>query len=646
MYTYSITPLFKNNIAEMCEDIAYLYNSNISTCPLFSMSLSPEGDPVWNKAERLCAIYREYKNILDKKGIKTGVLIQSSLGHGRADTTPHPFQKYVNLTNGKETPVCCPEDPAFIEHFCGVVRQVASERPSAIMLDDDFRLTMRAGRGCACPRHMAEFNKRAGTNMTREELYDHIMSHPDSDRLTRIFVDTQRDSLVNAARKFREVIDEIDPTIQGINCTSGDQCESAVYTNPVFAGKGNPTIVRVPNGIYAPLTQKGFSDVIRRAAVCAAKLKSHGIDVVLAETDTLPFNRYGKSARFLHAHYSLSLLEGLEGAKHWITRMSAYEPECGVAYREILSRHAGLYEKIAELAKDIKWVGVNSRFMVQEHHLYHTDTPKYYHANDWVSYLFERIGIPFFFSNKNGGASFIEKTLMRDMEDADIEELFRGPVFMDAESAEWLEKRGYGHLTGVSVKPWELGLVNKEVFGKNTAISCQRQKDHKFLKVTNPAVREESHNYYNNNGEATFLSPAVTVLDRGEGKLSVVFCGTPTSEFDYKEGFSFLNGIRRAQLISLLKEAGALPVYYHGDNEISMKAGYLGSGDMLISVMDLGFDPMDSLELYFEDEPTSIKMIDPDGSYRTVDYEKVGENIYSIKVRIEPLYPAFFIISK
>ncbi|MBO7303817.1 MAG: hypothetical protein J6V09_01150 [Clostridia bacterium] len=644
MYTYSITPLIKNKVKEMCEDIAYQYKSGISTCPLFSMSLSPEGNPVWDKADRLCKIYAEYKKILDGKGIPTGVLIQSSLGHGRADTTMHPFQRYVNLTNGQMTPVCCPEDPAFIEHFCGVVRRVASERPSAIMLDDDFRLTMRGGKGCACPRHMAEFNKRAGTNMTREELYEHIISHPDDDRLTRIFVDTQRDSLVKAATKFREVIDSIDPTIQGINCTSGDQCESAIYTNPAFAGKGNPTIVRVPNGIYAPLTQKGFSDVIRRAAVCAAKLKAHGIDVVLAETDTLPFNRYGKSARFLHAHYALSLLEGLEGAKHWITRMGAYEPECGVAYRDILAKHAGFYEKIAELAKNIRWVGVNSRFIEQKHHLYHTDTPKYYHANDWVSYVFERIGIPFFFSDKSGGASFIEKTLLRDMTDEEIEELFRGPVFMDSESAEWLKKRGFERLSGVTVHPWELGLVNEEVFSENVDLSCQKQKDHKLLKIINDAVRVESHNCYFDDGVANYLSPAVTVLDRGEGKLSVVFCGTPTAEFDYKEGFSFLNSIRRNQLISLLKEANSLPVYYEGDNEICMKAGYLASGELLVSCLDLGFDPMDTLELYLEKAPKSVEIINPDGSCSKVKFENIGNNVYSIKSKIEPLYPTVLVI--
>lgn len=55
------------------------------------------------------------------------------------------------------------------------------------MVDDDFRLLGRSGKGCACPLHMAEFNKRAGTDMTREELWSILSdpNHPDEEMYVR-----------------------------------------------------------------------------------------------------------------------------------------------------------------------------------------------------------------------------------------------------------------------------------------------------------------------------------------------------------------------------------------------------------------------------------------------------------------------------
>ena len=49
MYTYSIMPLDELHFDEICEDIREQYNKGISSCPMFKMTLVPEGDPVWDK---------------------------------------------------------------------------------------------------------------------------------------------------------------------------------------------------------------------------------------------------------------------------------------------------------------------------------------------------------------------------------------------------------------------------------------------------------------------------------------------------------------------------------------------------------------------------------------------------------------------
>lgn len=643
LYSYSITPLADNEFESRARDIVAQVKRGAFLMPLFSMTLTPEGDPVWDKASKMAKLYARYRDRLAEDNVDAGILVQACMGHGYA-ITRNPFQLYVNFNDGEESFVCCPMDEKFLNHFADVLRTLAREKPKAIMLDDDFRLMMRPGRGCACPLHMAEFNRRAGTNMSREELLAHISSHDKSDKLKRIFEDTQRDALVNAAKVFRAAIDEIDPSIQGINCTSGKLCESVMYTNKIFAGKGNPTMVRVPNGCYAPHSVRDFSSGMRNAAICGSRLRKHGINILLAETDTIPFNRYAKSARYLHAHFTSSILEGLKGAKHWLTRTSAFEPESGKAYRDILAKHSGMYEKLADISDNIKFIGCNSAFIEQEENDFNAEDCYDYLTNYWVTKNLERMGLPFYFSDKSEAASFLEGDLVKEMTDEQIKTVFEGSVFVDGDSAMELCRRGYGDLLGVKAEEWDLGTITGETFDGTLYQCCTGQKNAKKITVVNSKTEVLSNNYLRADGYAKILAPAVTVYERENGKISVVYCGSPLAAFNYMEGFAFLNETRKAQFVTLLKRTGALPIYFAGDDEICLRAGYLPDGRLLAAIFELGIDPVEEPKLYLEKKPESITMTLPDGTEAPVKFEAVGENIYTVDIRIEPMYPVILFI--
>lgn len=651
LYNYSVIPLSENEFEKRAEDIIAQVKRGAFSMPLFMMILVPEGDPVWDKAGKAAKLYASYRDRLAKEGVEAGILIQASLGHGY-EITHAPFQTYVGLTDADGN--CCPDgvqtansycpyDKGFLAHFSEVFRTLAKEHPKAIMLDDDFRLMHRSGRGCACPLHMAEFNRRTGLNWSREDLWKHVSTHPAPDPLTTVFEETQRDSMVEAVKVFRAAMDEIDPTIQGINCTSGHICEAVDYTNKVFAGKGNPTIVRVPNGCYAPFSTREFTKGIINAAICGKRLKKRGIDILLAETDTIPFNRYAKSARHLHAHFVSSTLEGTKGAKHWLTRTSAFEPESGKAYRDILAEHNKMYERLADISDDIKWLGVSATF-TEQNHMKFSGNIWYNHIHDIVEKNLERIGIPFYLSDEAEKLNFIEGRVAEELTDQQLAEMFKTSVFCDGLAAEILCQRGYGDLLGVKVDEWDLGVCHGETFDGTLYQCCQGQKDKKKLTVTTPATEELSHNYFRSDGYAELLAPAVTCLDRGEGRLSVVFCGSFTYNFDYMQGFAFLNESRKAQLVSLFSRAGALPVYLASDDEICMKAGTVTDGRMLISIYSLGVDPMENLPLFFEKDPESISLIMPDGSEMPLAFTKTEEGVFLIKVRVETLYPVILLI--
>lgn len=640
LHSYGIIPMKEDHFEERCQDILEQVQSGVITMPLFLMVLVPEGNPVWDKVSAGAALFARYRDALERHGIDCGILVQASFGHGYC-LTENPFQKYVNLTDGQEAFVCCPEDEAFLAHFSDVLRRLAREHPKVIMLDDDFRLLMRPGKGCACDRHMRLFREATGLNMSREALWHHIEEHGNDD-LAVAFAGVQNASLLKAAKVFREAIDSVDPSIQGINCTSGEICEESWKTNAVFAGKGNPTTVRLPNGIYAPFSVRGISDLMRRTAICGSKLKKRGIVNILAETDTIPFNRYAKSARYLHAQYTAAILEGCVGAKHWLTRTAAYEPDSGKAYRAILAEHRQFYEALIPLAREIRWVGLGHVFAEQNTYNLAGDIWASY-SGSFVTANLERMGIPFYFTEAGGEAVFLEDHVVTKLSDETLENLFRGSVFVTAEAAGDLIARGYAAQLGVSVAPYEGQEIQYESFTGGLDQCCTPQKAAKQINVLDDAVQTLSWNVLQDREQARILSPAVTCLRREAG-LSVVFCGTPNAKFNYMEGFSFLNESRKAQLIALLRKAGALPVYCPGDGELCFRAGVVGS-DLLACVYPLGIDPQAFLDLYLEKAPTRMQRLQKDGTWQPLSFAPVGENTYRIDVKIEALYPVILKIT-
>ena len=644
-YDFSVLPLATDHFDERVADICHSVKTGTYTFPIFSMTLVPEGEPVWDKATKMTGAFVRYRDALAKEGIPAAILVQASLGHGY-NITPAPFSRYVNLTDGKEEFVYCPEDEEFLAHFQGVLRTLATASPAAIMLDDDFRLMMRPGHGCACPRHMAEFNRRAGTNMTREELFSHLQAHSIYDPLAKIFAETQRDSLIKAAKAFRAAIDEIDPKIQGVNCTSGQICESVTDTNKIFAGKGNPTMVRIPNGVYAPYALRGLSAWMAQTAITAKKLRTGGIDVILAETDTIPFNRYAKSARYLHTQYAFAVLEGLTGAKHWLTRMTAYEPTSGLAYRRILTENRGLYTRLASLVQGIKWMGVASGFIEQTALPLGSDIiwMSDFHSHAFITKNIEEMGIPFYFSDESEQALFLEGSIVKDMAEGEIERAFAGSLFLDGEAAYLLASRGYGHLLGVSVAEWDGRLRHGETVGEDGSVCFTGQKNPYLLTVENDKTEVLSYNYKRVDGGIEHLSPAVTRLCRPNGRYTVVFCGTPDAAFNYMEGFSFLNESRKHQLVGLLKDAGALPAYAVGDDEICMRAGRLRDGRLLVVLLPIGVDGGESICLYLESAPGRIARLSSSGEEKEVLFTQTAENEYCLQEKMEAMLPIFLLV--
>ena len=240
------------------------------------------------------------------------------------------------------------------------------------------------------------------------------------------------------------------------------------------------------------------------------------------------------------------------------------------------------------------------------------------------------------------------------MTEEQIEDAFNGSLFLSSQAAEDMVKRGYGDRLGVDIadialkKGYEVGglddvVIKGETFDGTLKESVYAQKigTKKIIPLSDD-VEILSSCYAKTNHQLNIISPAVTAYPRDNGKLSVVFCGKPGTHVAHNN--TFLNQTRKKQFISLLKRAGALPVYYPGDNEILLRAGFIKDNRLLVGIFDLSFDPMENIDLYLENKPGEIKMLTPDGDEIDVSWTEKGNNLYTIDVKIEPLYPVILLI--
>ena len=641
LYSYTIMPLDIAHLEEICQDIKYQQDAGIANMALFKMTLVPEGNPPANKAEILCAQFAKFKQRLGEMGIECGILVQASVGHGWILGELFPYQTHVNFTDGVATRCACPCDEGFKEYIYNVMVTLAKHEPAHIMIDDDFRTIWFKGEGCACPLHMKMFNERAKTNLTDRELWKIVNEKSEKTKeYTDIFIDCQRDSLIETAKVMRQGVDSVNPKLPMSYCCCGNNAEFAAELGSIFAGEGNPVTVRINNGNYTPQGARYLSRVFHRAATQIAKLKGR-VDVILAETDTCPQNRYSVSAQGMHAHYTGSILEGVTGAKHWITRLLTHEPESGEKYRKILQKNRGFYETLAALVPTLKWQGCR---------IFVPSTPDFTYGrvkeewDGWSYCVLERLGIPMYFSSENGGVACLEGDVDTRLDDKKIEELLRGKVILASDTAKNLIDRGFGKYLGVEVREWKGKQPVREIHKNGSHTNIQMQI--KELVPTSEKTVADSFVCNTTDYESyEELFPAVTVFDNELGGRVIVFCGTPVAEFHLSTAFSFLNYTRKEQLIRLLKDAGELDVYYPKDEETYFKAAKRENGDTLCALFNIGLDPIDKVELVCGFNPKDFKRLMPSGEFVSVSFEKKNDR-YILDTSAQILDPVIIIIEK
>ena len=615
----NIAPLLPDHVDNIVEDLVHLWDEKAISAVAFCCTLVPEGHPPHDKAARLAELFARYRDALAPSGLPTGILLQATMGHGWKPDEEARFQRLV-FQNGKEPYIFCPLDPGFQTYVFDAVRTLAGKRPDFMMLDDDTR--MITGRdGCFCPHHLAEFNQRHGTTRTREELVREIYA---KEEVARSYDEFLCESMVRLARTVRRALDTVAPAMPCSFCLCAEDVRHAPAMTRALAAPGDTPMVRINHGLYNQDSPRAFPGWRLKTAQQRTWLPT-GF-VVLAEPDTCPQNRYSTSAAFLHAHVTWSLLEGLHGAKLWITRMSDFEPYSGTAYREVLCRHAEYYRELVRLRP--KWISACCPLPPEAPFNFPFGAFASQPSRNWGRDVFGRMGIPY----HHGVAApdlpaLLTRTEVDGLDDETLRRVLSGRVLLDGGAAIALTDRGLSSWTGVDARPWTQPAVTFEAWNTRRIISSAASfADLRPMKSGCEVLSTLFHAPYALSPKADEVGPGVLRWTNEAGGTVITLAACVTAPRDGFAHFNLLCEGRKSQFLSLLSRLDALPAYVPGDAEVMLNVGRLPDDGYLVAGLNIGLDALHCIPLEGSvvSDGCRIELLTPEGGWQGVRIRREG----------------------
>ena len=364
-----------------------------------------------------------------------------------------PFQHVMDC-DGRSTHASCPLDSRFRGDFSAKVAACARRaRPSVIFFEDDFTLSnhggMNAMRGCFCPLHLAEYARRTGKACTAKEIAEMFRRPtPANAPLRQAFADLSRDSLAMLASSVRAALDSVDPSVRVCLCQSGFSDIDGDATETVaraFAGGTRP-MVRVFGAAYfnenAPATLPGE---LAHAFWSAQHL---GKDIELIhETDPYPHTRFCNSSLYLFSELAAAVMAGVTGSYCYCTQYSD-DPMSDDGYARRLVDGRRKLETVRDLRATMRPCGVRAVYTPKELYMFR-ETKK--SATSGMlpvnAYFLGKMGFPMTTVEESPVAMLTGNT-PDALSDGEIRNLLSGGVFIDAEAAVALSKRGFSSLMG------------------------------------------------------------------------------------------------------------------------------------------------------------------------------------------------------
>ncbi len=351
--------------------------------------------------------------------------------------------------------VFCWNSPDFRKYVRETLQVYASWKPAIAWVDDDIRLRLIAKSKalCFCDNCLAEFNKRMGTNYTRETLKPVFYADP---KLREQYINVQRETLADFAGVITEAITSVSPdTVIGFqnggNTTMVTDTQKAIIDKITQVSGKAPTF-RAGGGFYDDHKPDGILTKSMILHYMNARLPKE-VTARSCEIENLPWTVYGKSPECTCLEAIMYLAYGCNEAS--VTLMSANDyMDFHKRLFKKLTRHQPYFDAFNAAAKDT----VNGGIVIYQPpkaHLVKEDEngePFFNETCIWDMADAMRWGIPWQ-TGPVGNCYFLTHKAADYLTEEDMEFLSRETVLLEARTLDKLVIKGFGGYFKARVAP-------------------------------------------------------------------------------------------------------------------------------------------------------------------------------------------------
>lgn len=159
------------------------------------------------------AVLRPYREALVNAGVQVSLNPWITVLHCDRSRRLKPGQTWQTMVDWQgraAEAVVCPLDPGWRAYYRDALRLFAAEGYRVIWVEDDVRLANHAPLdwgGCFCPLHVAEFNRRAGTAATREEIIAAVLQPGVPHPWRGLWLDMWDETQTAMVAEWREIVE-------------------------------------------------------------------------------------------------------------------------------------------------------------------------------------------------------------------------------------------------------------------------------------------------------------------------------------------------------------------------------------------------------------------------------------------------------
>ena len=626
MQFINIVPFFPDRLDYMVLEAKRLLDTVGITSPAYSMSLHPEGGEPLEKPRYYADRFAVLREKLNDFGIKPGILVQSVMGHGwRGQPLCGKGWQYTININGNTAYRMCPLDRNFLQYVREVFLLMGTLHPAFFLTDDDIRLinNSESGLECFCPLHLAVFNERSPRGFTADELREYMLNAPAGDEIAEIFDGVRRESLLNLAIVIRSAINETDENIPCGCCAGGREYMLMEDLCKVFAGKNTP-FLRIHNALY--LEEKTLDFPKRMYHTNLMKKAAGTIPVLLDEADTCPHNRFSKSAVGMHSHITGGILNGMNGAKLWLTNTLEPEEAESLAYEKILGGHRGFYDVLVGLCDHIDWRGPRTLLPPKDLAWRPATMSRYYEWNDWQWQYLNRFGVP-----GNYGAFDRERVTLlcgemaSAMSEAELKNILAGKVLLDGDAAFAINEKGLSNLIGAIPEKRDFRFSCEKIVEDGHCMRFLNDFSAPFYKdVKGEIISKLVFFQFQKSPDYLDVAPGSFYYENSAGgKIAVTAVSMKNTIYN------MLAPQRKGWLIKLLGhlDPDSVPAYVEDNQDIYFRYGVTRKGENIAAIFNLSFDRLDMPRIAFLKCPHRIWKLTASGNWSEQNFSCVGNTV-------------------